>query len=156
LGRFEDRTSELLPAIRDRSAHADWDDFDQDGDNDLLVVNREELSAGETSYFLVNHGSGYFKRAEFKASPKAAFQAVYLLDANGSEFHDIILLSDNGIHFLRGLGKWRFWKESRRRLPFNEKFHELTFADIDRDSFLDIFGYDQKEGRGVLWMNTFE
>jgi hypothetical protein len=156
LGRFMDRTSELLPAIRDRSAHADWADFDQDGDNDLLVVNRAELSPGETSYFLVNHGRGYFKKAEFKASPKTTFQAVYLLDANGSEFPDILLLSKKGIHYLRGLGKWRFWKESRRRLPFNDKFHALTFADVDRDSFLDIFGYAKREGRGVLWMNTFE
>ncbi len=156
LGQFEDRTSELLPAIRDRSASADWADFDQDGDNDLLVVNREELSPGESSYFLVNHGRGYFKKGPFKASPKTVFQAVYLLDANGSEFPDIILLSKKGIHYLRGLGKWRFWKESRRRLPFNDKFHALTFADIDQDSFLDIFGYAKREGRGVLWMNTFE
>jgi hypothetical protein len=156
LGRFMDRTSELLPAIRDRSAHADWADFDQDGDNDLLVVNRTEMASGEASYFLVNHGRGYFKKAEFKASPKTVFQAVYLLDANGSEFPDILLLSKKGIHYLRGLGKWRFWKESRRRLPFNDKFHALTFADVDRDSFLDIFGYAKREGRGVLWMNTFE
>ena len=156
LGQFEDRTSELLPAIKDRSAYADWADFDQDGDNDLLVVNRQALLSGETSYFLVNHGRGYFKKAEFKASPKTTFEAVYLLDANGSEIPDILLLSEKGIHYLRGLGKWRFWKESRRRLPFNDKFHELTFADVDRDSFLDIFGYAQREGRGVLWMNTFE
>jgi len=156
LGQFKDRTSELLPAIKDRSAHADWADFDLDGDNDLLVVNRGKLATGETSYFLVNHGRGYFKKAEFKASPKAAFQAVYLLDANGSEFPDILLLSENGIHFLRGLGKWRFWKESRRRLPFNDKFHALTFADINKDEFLDIFAYAKREGRGVLWINTFE
>ena len=156
LGRFVDRTRELLPAIEDISAHADWADFDQDGDNDLLVVNRKKMPTGEASYFLVNHGRGYFKKAEFKASPKTVFQAVYLLDANGSEFPDIILLSARGIHYLRGLGKWRFWKESRRRLPFNDKFHALTFADIDDDSFLDIFGYAKREGRGVLWMNTFE
>jgi len=156
LGRFMNRTSELLPAIDDQSAHADWADFDEDGDNDLLVVNRRAMESGETSYFLVNHGRGYFKKAEFKASPKTVFQAVYLLDANGSEVPDIILLSAKGIHFLRGLGKWRFWKESRRRLPFNDKFHALTFADIDSDSFLDIFGYAKREGRGVLWMNTFE
>jgi len=156
LGKFEDRTSELLPAIRDRSAYADWADFDLDGDNDLLVVNRDKQSAGAYSYFLVNHGRGYFKKAEFKASPKASFQAVYLLDANGSEFPDILLLSEKGIHYLRGLGKWRFWKESRRRLPFNDKFHALTFADINRDAFLDIFAYAKREGRGILWMNTFE
>lgn len=156
LGRFKDQTSGLLPAIKDRSAHADWADFDQDGDNDLLVVNREEMSAGEYSYFLVNHGRGYFKKAGFIASPQVRFKAVYLLDSNGNELPDIILLSEKGIHYLRGLGKWRFWTESRRRLPFNEKFNTLSFADIDRDTFLDIFGYSQKEGRGVLWMNTFE
>ena len=156
LGRFMDRTSELLPAIRDRSAHADWADFDQDGDNDLLVVNRDRLPTGETSYFLVNHGRGYFKKAAFKASPKTVFQAVYLLDANGSEVPDIILLSAKGVHYLRGLGKWRFWKESRRRLPFNGKFGAMSFADVDGDSFLDIFGYAERGGRGVLWMNTFE
>jgi hypothetical protein len=156
LGRFTDRTSELLPAIKDQSSYADWADFDLDGDNDLLVVNRTKTASGEASYFLVNHGRGYFKKAEFKAAPKTVFKAVYLLDANGSEFPDIILLSKKGIHYLRGLGKWRFWKESRRRLPFNAKFHALSFADIDRDSFLDIFGYAKREGRGVLWMNTFE
>ena len=156
LGAFKDRTAELLPFIDDRSAHADWADFDLDGDNDLLVVNRKELSPGEFSYFLVNQGHGYFKKAPFEASPRAVFRAVYLLDANGSEFPDIILLSDKGIHFLRGLGKWRFWKESRRRLPFNDQFYELVFADVNRDSFLDIFTYAKREGRGILWINTFE
>ena len=38
----------------------------------------------------------------------------------------------------------------------NDRFHELTFADVNKDSFLDIFGYAQREGRGVLWINTFE
>lgn len=156
LGAFTDRTADLLPSISDRSAYADWADFDQDGDNDLLVANREPLPTGEYSYFLVNGGRGYFRKGPLKASPKAPFQAVYLLDANGNKFPDIIFLSTKGIHFLRGLGKWRFWKESRRRLPFNDRFHELIFADVNNDSFLDIFGYAQREGRGVLWINTFE
>lgn len=156
LGAFTDRTAELLPAIEDQTASADWADFDQDGDNDLLVVNRSETAPGETGYFLVNHGSGYFRKGPFKASPKAAFRAVYLLDANGSEWPDILLLSDKGIHYLRGLGKWRFWKESRRRLPFNDQFYELTFGDINRDKFLDIFTYAKRDGRGILWVNTFE
>lgn len=156
LGAFTDRTADLLPSISDRSAYADWADFDQDGDNDLLVANREPLPTGEYSYFLVNGGRGYFRKGPLKASPKAPFQAVYLLDTNGNKFPDIIFLSTKGIHFLRGLGKWRFWKESRRRLPFNDRFHELIFADVNNDSFLDIFGYAQREGRGVLWINTFE
>jgi len=90
LGQFADRTSELLPPINDRGASADWADFDQDGDNDLLVVNREALAKGEYSYFLVNQGHGYFRKGPFKASPKVPFQAVYLLDANDSEFPDAI------------------------------------------------------------------
>ena len=40
VGKFSDYTSSRLPRIIDDSMHADWADFDQDGDNDLLVVNR--------------------------------------------------------------------------------------------------------------------
>lgn len=156
LGKFTDRTADLLPALNDQSAAADWADFDQDGDNDILVVNRTESAPGEFGYFLVNRGNGYFRKGPFKAVPQASFKAVYLLDANGSELPDILLLSDKGIHYLRGLGKWRFWKESRRRLPFNDEFYELTFTDVNRDKFLDIFTYAKREGRGILWLNTFE
>ncbi len=160
-GKFQDRTSDLLPFIKDESVFADWADFDLDGDNDLLVVNRKIRKSNQTfeneyCYMLVNIGRGYFKKGPLKVLPRYPSKAVYLLDANDSEIPDAIILSEKGIHFLRGIGKWRFARESKKRLPNNVFFKGLTFGDVNGDSFLDIFGFSEKSGKGLLWVNTFE
>jgi len=159
-GRMSDRTKNLLPFIRGKPKFADWADFDQDGDNDLLVVNSEidpafRSSPGEYSYTLVNDGRGYFKKGSLQALPELPSHAVYLLDANDSDIPDILILSQRGTHFLRGKGKWQFWKESRKRLPRQVVFKEMVFSDVDNDGHLDIFGVTAEQGRGLLWMNTF-
>ncbi len=160
-GKFQDRTNDLLPFIKDESLFADWADFDLDGDNDLLVVNKEIRESNRTfpneyCYMLVNIGSGYFKKGPLKVLPQVPSKAVYLLDANDSEIPDAIILSEKGIHFLRGIGKWRFARESKKRLPKNVFFKGLTFGDVNGDSFLDIFGFSEKAGKGLLWINTFD
>ena len=111
------------------------------GANDLLVVNtsmrsRDPSHSREFCYMLVNQGRGYFKKGPLKVLPQYPSRGVYLLDANGSEIPDILILSSRGIHYLQGRGKWQFWKESRRRLPENVRFRELIFADIDDDESL--------------------
>ena len=103
----------------------------------------------------MNDGRGYFKKGTLKVLPEFPSHAVYLLDANDSDIPDIIILSQRGTHFLRGKGKWQFWKESRKRLPRNVRFKELAFSDVDKDGHLDIFGVTAEQGRGFLWMNTF-
>ena len=40
LGKFIDKTAGNLPDIKDETTHGDWADFDGDGDNDFLVINR--------------------------------------------------------------------------------------------------------------------
>ena len=161
VGKFIDKSRTFLPHLSDASAHADWADFDGDGDNDLLVVNkkissRDQSHPDEYNYMLVNQGHGYFKKGSLKVLPRNPSQAVYLLDANGSEIPDILILSSRGIHYLQGRGKWQFWKESRRRLPENVLFKELIFADIDEDDYLDIFGVTVDGGIGKLWVNHFD
>jgi hypothetical protein len=132
-----------------------------DGDNDLLVVNEEihppdQAYENEFNYVLVNTGNGYFRKGPLRMFPAYPSRAVYLLDANGDDIPDIIILSSQGIHYLRGLGKWRFLKESARRLPANLHFDELTFADVNNDGHLDFFGILQEDRRGRLWVNQFE
>lgn len=161
VGKFIDKSRTFLPHLSDASAHADWADFDGDGDNDLLVANksipaRDRSHANEFNYMLVNQGHGYFKKGPLRVLPQHPSRAVYLLDANGSEIPDIIILSSRGIHYLQGRGKWKFWKESRRRLPENVSFQELIFADVNDDDYLDIFGITTEGGMGKLWINHFD
>ena len=160
LGKFTDVTRSALPVIKDESAHADWADFDKDGDNDLLVVNRSmdkkyRSLPGETTYFLENDGRGKFSKKSHKYFPALPAHRVYLLDANGNSMADVLILNRVGVYFMHGGGKWRFTVETDRRLPRFKKFREMAFGDADGDGFLDIIAIDST-GHARLWINRVD
>ena len=159
VGKFSDRTSISLPRILDDSMHADWADFDQDGDNDILVVNRSihkkyRRYSGETNYFLENKGSGIFRKRSHKILPRFPSQKVYLFDGNGNNHPDALILTEKGVYYLQGYGKWQFSDETIRRLPRFRKFDQMIFGNINQDKFLDLFGWSRQAGR--LWLNRFD
>jgi len=161
VGQFVDETKERLPVIRDESLHADWADFDMDGDNDLMIATksideRNREFSREFNYILENTGQGYFEKRTLKVLPPYPSRRIYLLDANGSDIPDAIILSQRGAHYLRGLGKWKFSRESKLRLPAPTLFKEMNFADINDDGYLDILGITAKGGEVRLWMNRFD
>ncbi len=161
VGQLRDESSERLPIIRGESLHADWADFDMDGDNDLMVATksidaRDRGFSREYNYVLENTGQGYFAKHTLKVLPPYPSRRIYLLDANGSDIPDAIILSQRGTHYLRGLGKWRFARESKKRLPASTRFKEMSFADVNDDGYLDIFGVTAKGGEGRLWINRFD
>ena len=159
VGKFSDRTSSSLPRILDDSMHADWADFDQDGDNDILVVNRSihkkyRRYSAETNYFLENKGGGIFRKRTHKILPRFPSQKVYLLDGNGNNHPDALILTAEGVYYFQGYGKWQFSDETIRRLPRFKKFDQMVFGDINQDKFLDLFGWSRQAGR--LWLNRFD
>ena len=160
LGKFIDRTRSSLPQFMDPSTHADWADFDQDGDNDLLVTNgkrsrRSSLAQG-FSYFLENDGLGNFKIRKHPMLPNTPSRRVYLLDANGSGQVDILILGDEKTVFLTGRGNWEFNDDSLNRLPGSSHFLEMAFADTDRNGYLDILGISKIDRKITLWVNRFD
>ncbi|MEC7786412.1 MAG: VCBS repeat-containing protein [Nitrospinota bacterium] len=160
LGKFSDHTSSRLPRIVDDSMHADWADFDQDGDNDLLVVNRSIQKIfrgypGETSYFLENMGGGNFKKRAHKILPRLPSIKAYLLDGNTDTRPDALILTVRGVYYFQGRrGKWKFSDETEKRLPRFRQFNQMTFGNINKDQFLDLFGWSKNSSR--LWLNRFD
>jgi hypothetical protein len=161
VGKFVDKTDWLLPKISDQSTHADWADFDLDGDNDLLVTNKAitksyQSYSGETCYFLENIGSGRFVKKPNKMLPVAQAFRVYLLDANGTGVSDVIILAKNGLHYLIGEGEWSFTIETKKRFPQTSPMREMSFGDVNGDGFLDILGLVTKNNSPKLWLNRVE
>ena len=158
VGKFIDKTDWLLPRMIDQSTHADWADFDLDGDNDLLVTNKVirksyQSYSGETIYFLENIGSGRFVKKPSKIFPTLPAFRVYLLDANGTGIPDVIILNEKGLLYLVGKGEWDFSVETKKRFPQTSPMREMRFGDINGDGFLDLLGITAKNNYPKLWLN---
>ncbi|QPJ60544.1 MAG: VCBS repeat-containing protein [Candidatus Nitronauta litoralis] len=159
LGQLTDHSGSNLPPIKNQAVHSDWADFDQDGDQDLIVLTRKISKSGkehsrELHYGLENNGQGYFTKRTMKVMPPFPVHRIYLLDGDGDEWPDMILVSTRGTYYLRGRGPWKFSIETKKRLPNGQPFKEMTFGDVNDDGYLDIFGVTPK-GRGVLWVTEF-
>lgn len=161
LGEFVDRTGVSLPQIHDQSMHADWADFDQDEDNDLLVVNRniqkkDRRYPKEYNYILENDGQGAFKKKSLKSLPHYPARRVYMLDADGNKYPDTFIITQRGPFFFAGKSKWRFANKTVSRLPDSPLIHEMIFGDVDNNGYLDILAITAKDHRAILWMDRFD
>jgi len=159
LGRFADRTEDMLPLLVDHTLHVDWADFDMDGDNDLLLVvmrDKDTDQKNEYSYFLENTGQGHFVKKVSEDLPTIPTRRVYLLDSNQNKIPDLILLTSKGPEIYTGKGNWRFKNETARRLPVSEVIREMSFGDITGDNSLDILSIVGKNKTAKLWISSFK
>ena len=158
LGKFVDQSRGRLPKINAKYTSADWADFDMDGDNDLLVTThgiarRNQAFRGEFCFFLENDGKARFRKRSLKLLPKFPSGRVYILDADGNNSPDILILSRKKVYYYIGVEPWTFSDETVKRLPYGMPFDEFTFGDINGDRLLDIFGILSKNKKGRLWVD---
>jgi hypothetical protein len=159
LGKFASVAHRALPRVIGRHNHSDWADFDNDKDNDILVV-AEEIDKEfrdhptEHCYFLENDGHGRFRKRALGILPTVPSQRVYLLDADKNDLVDMIILTREGPHFYSGAGPWAFSLETRTRLPMVEPIDKMAFGDINGDGYLDILAILSKNKKAVLWMSS--
>ncbi len=161
LGQFTDTSDRALPGVIGKNTHADWADFDDDKDNDLLVTTRgikksSQSYPSEYTYLLENDGRGKFKKRPMKTFPNIPSRRVYLLDADGNETVDALILTHKGPHFFAGLGGWSFAIKSKARLPSASPVLEMTFGDINGDHYLDVFAINSNRRSGRLWVSLID
>lgn len=96
--QFEKVIDSALNADTKNSVGAAWGDFNNDGHQDLLVMN----SSGQNNDLYKNNGNGSFRKLETNmvSSQGGDSHGGVWLDANNDGWLDIFITNDNGTSFL--------------------------------------------------------
>jgi len=151
-GKFSDESVRRLPQLDRDSEDVLAEDFDADGDIDLLFVSEDD----EINELYFNNSKGYFYSIPFEA--KGVTNSVTGNDLNGDGIFDIVLGNTGQNFILIGDGRGGFTNETSDRLPaINDQTQDIEIGDIDSDGDLDIIVGNEdsnrlhiNDGRGVF------
>ncbi len=140
------------PALRigRQSWTADFQDIDNDGDLDALIVNHYE-----PCQLLENTGNGQFVDITNVSNliiENNPLQGL-MRDFNNDGFVDVLVAGNEGYKFFQNNGNLTFTEIAA---PFGN-YQMATFAigDLNHDGFLDIYsGSNIQNSNDVLWMNN--
>ena len=148
-GTFSDVTDQtFLPPDTTGANDAVLGDFDDDGDIDLFVVNREK---GCTLYTNLRQGRMQAITDETGVPQDLNFTAVAAGDYDNDGDLDLFLAPGG---FYRNRGDGTFALDSRTQMPLPPiQAFDAHFIDYDNDGFLDLWiigNHPEENGRGVL------
>jgi len=163
-GTFGDFTTTRLPVDSATSQAASWGDVDDDGDNDIFVVNLGIPfdPASDENQLLINDGSGFFTdlthdRFLFQPVRDISFDAL-VIDSDNINGMDIVIINDNfngdQPRLLVNDGTGHFTDETQARFPdSNGSCMSVSGRDFDGDERPDLYIANYFYEMNFLWMN---
>jgi PKD repeat protein len=151
-GYFVEETSTRLPGIIDDTRDMDLGDVDNDGDLDVIVVNK-----GVQNRLLINNGSGVFSDQTTSRLPVDTDNSreADFADVDGDGYLDIIVanLSGGQNRLLINDGTGNYTDETAARLPYDaDNSKDMEFADVDGDGDMDVIVAN--DGQNRLYINV--
>ncbi|MCX6321064.1 MAG: FG-GAP-like repeat-containing protein [Bacteroidia bacterium] len=156
-GTFQEQTEKMGLSSGDvNSRDAAFGDFDDDGDIDLFVVNKNA-----SNILYSNQRQGVFKDITENSGLKSngGSSAVAVGDYNNDGFLDLFITSVNGGNheLFRNLDNGSFERVKNTNEMFSAiqhvKAYDASFFDFDNDGFLDLLiagESEEKGGRGLF------
>jgi hypothetical protein len=147
-GKFANESTARLPQKRHDSEDIAAEDFDRDGDLDLVFVSEDD----KMHEYYINDGKGYFTDASDRLAWKTTSNAVCAVDIDGDGDKDLVLGNAGQDVLLQNDGKGR-WKDiTTTHFPADDDVtQDVKSFDADRDGDPDlVFG---NEDAGKIYRN---
>lgn len=121
-----------------------WQDFDSDGDLDILISGYDSENDAKKNIFYQNNGNDSFIEVN-NNYPNYSYASSSFADIDNNGYIDILVstrLENEGntkTYLFFNQGNWNFTESNDLGILENDWFN-IQFADIDNDTFLDIGG----------------
>jgi len=147
-GKFANESTARLPQKRHDSEDIAAEDFDRDGDIDLVFVSEDDA----VHEYYINDGKGNFTDASEKLAWKTTSNAVCAVDTDGDGDKDLVLGNAGQDLLLQNDGKGNWKDVTATHLPTdNDVTQDVKSFDADGDGDTDlVFG---NEDAGKIYFN---
>ncbi len=147
-GKFTNESTSRLPKVAHDSEDIAAEDFDGDGDIDLVFVSEDDF----VHEYYINEGKGFFSDASQRFAFNSKANAVCALDADADGDKDLVIGNEGQDLLLVNDGKGGWFNATSMQMPVdNDITQDVKSFDADRDGDLDlVFG---NEDSGKLYLN---
>ena len=147
-GKFSNESAARLPQKRHDSEDIAAEDFDRDGDTDIIFVSEDD----QVHEYYLNDGRGYFSDVSDRLAWKTTSNAVCAADVDGDGDKDLVLGNAGQDMLLQNDGKGAWRDITATHFPTDSDVtQDVKAFDADKDGDLDlVFG---NEDAGKIYFN---